>query len=127
MKIEYPKWIYSAAGARLVKSPKEHAAYPGWSETPVVAAAEPTPEQATADMAVPVAKEEPAQPVPDDSSSPLDAFYAARAADVVERVLQQEDPEQLRALRSLEENRPGGSRRRVLRAVADRLSQLVSA
>lgn len=126
MKQEFPKWIYGAGGvSRLVASPKEMNLFgEGWYETPAdCAEAVLAPVAPEAPVAPPTTQppEVPADVPPD----PISAYYQANASDICGRVGEEAAPGELVALRSLEENRPGGARRKVLRAIADRLASLV--
>ena len=65
--------------------------------------------------------------IADNADDKLKKFYQAPAKVVVDNVIVMDTEDDLRELREIEENRPGGARRTVLRAVADRLAMLVAA
>ena len=125
MKIEYPKFLYASGGrAKVVKTPEEHfACGEEWYESPAFIP--------TAESAAPPASEyrvpEQVTVIAESADAKLKKFYAAPAKVVIDNVVSLDDEDDLRELRDIEENRPGGARRTVLRAVADRLAMLTAA
>ena len=126
IKQEFPKWIYASGGrAKVVHSPEEHHAHgDGWYESPAFIPAEAVASAQQADIQRRFS--EPVAAIAEDSAEKLKKFYAAPAKVVVDNVVGLDSEDDLRELRDIEENRPGGPRRTVLKAVADRLSMMAA-
>ncbi len=130
-KQEFPKWVYflDAAGkptSKLINGPSDMKKE--YVESP---ADLPTAEQADAVDEAPV--DVPVVPVvPDavkklaaDAQAELDAFYKAPATIIAGKVKKMDSLTDLTELRELEDNRPGGARPTVQRAIIDRMQALL--
>lgn len=137
-KVEYPKYLFKRGApdvvAQTVESHQlyaaegyltaaEYDALPPLSAEPEMAAVVPTP----GDEVVPVTGNEVSSDVPQDTpENAAQAFETLSAADAITRARACSDVDALRAWRAAEENRKGGGRATVLRALADRLGESVA-
>lgn len=122
MENSYPKWIYSPTGeAKIVQTPGQHSKHDGWYESPG--------EAADAKWAVAVPTAAPAMPPPVSVpeapalSPALQRYYDAPVKDIGVKV-RTLDADGLEELRLIEEQRPGGGRKTVLRWIAERMARL---
>lgn len=119
MKVQYPKYLYLPTGESTtvgtIEAHESHSAH-GWMTAD---------EYDALASAMPTAPQEPPSAAPVDDDAPTEAvetpFGSYSAADAVAAVKALDDVEMLRAMRTAEENRAGGGRKTVLRALADKL------
>lgn len=134
MKAEYPKWVYhQTAGARLLAGVEQHRTLPpGWHESPYdvhhVEAPQDSEEApvASAEFEARFAAETapivaPVPPVPDAERKQYWALSARSAIEEITKVAAFGATALTRA-REVEEHRPGGARKTVLKAIADALT-----
>lgn len=127
VKQEYPKWIYRPGGdCKVVGDAAAHAAAGRWwhegpleAETALaIAMAEATGiDQPVAHMTTP-------EPEPEPTIAAVTAYYAAPTKVAVAKVASLDGPEALEELRVIEDQRPGGARKAIARALAERLGKL---
>lgn len=131
-KVEYPKWVYSPTkGASLCKTVEDNKSLgAGWYESPadfpknsgeanVPVAAAPAP----APVVVPKVPETVLAAVA-AAEDAMKKFFAAPAKIISDRVTKIDSFDELVETRDIEEQRPGGPRKTVLKAIADRLAEL---
>lgn len=119
-KQEYPKWLYHASGdAKIVRDAAAHEqAGAWWFEHPLTAAA------AAARAAAAVTGDVVPMTVPEPPPDAIATWYAAKVKAAVGKVLSMDSIDELRELREIEAQRPGGARPVVARAIVDRIGAL---
>lgn len=133
MKQEYPKWVYSRSGSRIVKDQAEHAALPpGWYASPADIPSVGASDVADAVASAPAAQVTPGPTVPElgDADGPArteaDSLYAANAATVISK-LEGSSEATLLHVQSLEAANPKGARKGVMKAIEAKLKALAAA
>lgn len=134
MKNEYPKWLYASGGRScIVNSFEEHlkknigkewhespSAVPASSEAPAAPAAAADAAPASVPVVAPAVPPALAAAV-SEAEAKLTKFYTMPAKLVVDQIYKMESLADLMDVRKTEENRPGGARVTVLRAVLARM------
>ena len=124
MKVEYPKWVFRAGGdTKLVQDEAAHDKLGAWwfespgeaSDAVAIAAAEALGE-------IPVKEK---SPVESPHDGVLKAYYDAPVKMASARAASLETIEDLEELRDVEDMRPGGARKGVLKAIGDRIQTLI--
>lgn len=118
----YPKWLYhKTAEATLVHTAERHAQLgAGWYESPREAAAE----IVAPVIVAPPAPAPVAEAPPDPAAAALQKYYAAPGQVIYAKVQTLSVASELEDLRAIEEQRPGGARKTVLRRINERLGRL---
>lgn len=123
-KTEYPKWLYRAGGdSKLVTTAEAHDRLGAWwFESPGEASDAVAIAVAEARGELPVKER---HPLESPTDGVLNAYYAAPVKIAAARAQALATIEDLDELRDVEEQRPGGARKGVLKAIGDRMQELI--
>lgn len=133
MKHQYPKYLFSVGGKKLVQNYEEEQALGGpargWYESrrdlpASTGEAGSAPAAAAAPGAVAVRLPEAVEAAAKQAEATLKKFYAAPVKIVIEQVEKMDNVDDLTEVQQIEENRPGGGRKPVLTAIATRLAAM---
>lgn len=118
---QYPKWLYGRDGSpRIVKNHDEHLLYPDMKESPADFTAAPVlAELATLPAGLRVAAD-----IVAAADVMMKRFYTVPVKVIAEQVMRLSSLDEVREVRDMEEQRPGGPRKGVLQAVLARMEQL---